>query len=121
MRRLLLSSGIRRDNGQSVEASLSSTGPRHPGHPSPKEGQPGAAGRFQRVCLQPPTIHSTDDPVGNAVCAELLLIQLQADAIVPHHSKLKPDLGILKQTSQSLLRVPTGARVGQNVLAILGS
>lgn len=71
--------------------------------------------------LQSPTIHSTDDPVGNAVCAELLLIQLQADAIVPHHSKLKPDLGILKQTSQSLRRVPTGARVGQNVLAILGS
>lgn len=73
-------------------------------------------------------MNSTDDPVGNAVCAplsggwaELLGIQLQADAIVPHHSKLKPDPGILKQTSQRLCCLPTGARVGQSVLAILGS
>ena len=56
----------------SVEASLSSTDPCHPVHPAPKEGQPRGAGRFEAsFSLQPPRIHSTDDPVKNAVCAPL--------------------------------------------------
>lgn len=88
---LLLSSGIRGDNGQSVEASLSSHRSPSSGHPSPKEGQPGAAGRFQRVCLQPPTIqmNSTDDPGQCGVCTTLrwlgrvARIQLQARHCTP--------------------------------------
>lgn len=77
-----------------IPASLSST-------PNDTDEQ------YRRPCGQCGVHHS------QVVGQKLLGIQLQADAIVPHHSKLKPDPGILKQTSQRLCCLPVGARVGK--------